>query len=421
MPKPRKHYSADEKAKIALDALSGRHTQSQLTAKYGVHSTQITSWKKQLKSNVSDLFNDKRKRDERDKDELYKKIGQLNIELDWLKKNLRYSTTQKRKLIESGHTSISIHRQCDLVGLSRASYYYRPAKMDPLTLTLLRVIDEEYTRHPFLGSRKMTKYLAAQGYSVNRKRVQRLYQLLGIEAIYCKPNTSKAHPDHKIYPYLLRNLPIVAPDQVYCTDITYIRMQRGFVYLVAVMDWFSRYVLGWSLSPSLDADFCVELLEDVLSKRCCKIFNTDQGAQFTAKTFVDVVLYHHIKVSMDGRGRALDNVFIERLWRSLKYECIYLVECVTIDELKRILQTYFNYYNYQRHHQGLAYKTPAQMYYVNRLKPSPNMIGSKAPAVKATPYGSCATLGLDSRHFRTARLLCRLSQKPTPQVSKNRG
>jgi putative transposase len=217
----------------------------------------------------------------------------------------------KRKWIDPDDAkTISVRRQCDLVGLPPSSYYYRPAQDDELTLSLLRAVDEEYTRHPFLGSRKMKHYLKTQGYDVNRKRVQRLYKQLGIEAIYCKPLTSESHPEHKIYPYLLRNLPIVSPDQVYCADITYIRMHRGFMYLVAVMDWFSRYVLGWSLSPSLDADFCIDLLKEVLAKKRCQIFNTDQGAQFTAHGFVNVLLDHTIQVSMDGRGRALDNVFM---------------------------------------------------------------------------------------------------------------
>lgn len=272
----------------------------------------------------------------------------------------------KRKWIDPNYAqTISVRRQCELVGLSPSSHYYRPAQADELTLSLLRAIDEEYTRHPFLGSRKMKHYLQTQGFEVNRKRIQRLYKILDIEAIYCKPRTSQGHPEHKIYPYLLRNLAIVSPDQVYCADITYIRMYRGFMYLVAIMDWYSRYVLGWSLSPSLDADFCIELLKEVLAKKCCQIFNTDQGAQFTAHDFVNVLLNKNIQVSMDGRGRALDNVFIERLWRSLKYECIYLVECVSIAELENRLTDYFDYYNNERPHQGLDYQTPAKKYYEN--------------------------------------------------------
>ena len=214
-----------------------------------------------------------------------------------------------------------------------------------------------------LGTRKMEKFLQSLGYKVNRKRVQRLYRLLGIEAIYCRPNTSKANPEHKIFPYLLRNINIIEPNQVYCSDITYIRLRNGFMYLVAIMDWYSRYVLGWSLSPSLEAEFCIELLEEVLGKQTCDIFNTDQGSQFTSNNFIGILQSNAIKISMDGRGRALDNVFIERLWRSLKYECIYLQEFFNVQDLNKNLHCYFDYYNNSRMHQGLNYKTPAQIYY----------------------------------------------------------
>ncbi len=254
-------------------------------------------------------------------------------------------------------------RQCSLLDLPRSSYYYQSATTDETTLALLRLVDEEYTRHPFLGTRKMEKFLQSLGYKVNRKRVQRLYRLLGIEAIYCRPNTSKANPEHKIFPYLLRNINIIEPNQVYCSDITYIRLRNGFMYLVAIMDWYSRYVLGWSLSPSLEAEFCIELLEEVLGKQTCDIFNTDQGSQFTSNNFIGILQSNAIKISMDGRGRALDNVFIERLWRSLKYECIYLQEFFNVQDLNKNLHCYFDYYNNSRMHQGLNYKTPAQIYY----------------------------------------------------------
>ena len=211
-------------------------------------------------------------------------------------------------------------RQCSLLNLARSSYYYQPTPPSELTLTLLNLIDKEYTDHPFIGTRKMCQHLKLHGFDVNRKRIQRLYNLLGIETIYCKPNTSKSHPEHKQYPYLLRNLAIIKPNQVYCADITYIRIRKGFMYLVAIMDWYSRYVLDWALSPNLDADFCVELLENVLQNNSCDIFNTDQGSQFTSLDFINKLINKNIQISMDGRGRALDNIFIERLWRSLKYE-----------------------------------------------------------------------------------------------------
>jgi putative transposase len=248
---------------------------------------------------------------------------------------------------------LSIRRQCELLTLTPSSYYYQTTRTpDTLNQLLLNLVDEEYTRHPFLGTRKMLCYLQSLGYAINRKRVQNIYRTLGIEAIYCKPNTSQPHPEHKVYPYLLRGLSITRPNQVYCSDITYIRTKKGFMYCCAIMDWFSRYVLGWALSPTLEADFCVELLQDVLCKNHCAIFNTDQGSQFTAAEFVAVLHNKQIKISMDGRGRYLDNIFIERLWRSLKYECIYLNEFTSVLQLEKVVQEYFDYYNHLRPHQA---------------------------------------------------------------------
>ena len=261
-------------------------------------------------------------------------------------------------------------RQCELLGLSRRSYYYHPATTDTYTLELLRLIDEEYTRHPFLGTRRMRAYLASLGHEVNRKRLQRLYRIAGIEAVYCKPNLSKAHAEHVKYPYLLRDFAITHPNQVFCADITYIRLQCGFMYLFAIMDWFSRYVLGWSLSPSLDADFCVELLQAILLENTCEIFNTDQGVQFTSTDFTRVLTDNNIKISMDGKGRALDNVFIERLWRSVKYECVYLAEFSCVAALKKSLHDYFDYYNHHRHHESLDYRTPASVHFNTGIKSS---------------------------------------------------
>lgn len=263
--------------------------------------------------------------------------------------------------------SLSVQRQCALIGLAPSSYYYTETPTDPLTLTLLNTIDEEYTRHPFLGTRKMCYYLMQQGFSVNRKRVQRLYQCLGIEAIYSKPNLSRENAQHKKYPYLLKGLSITRPNQVYCSDITYIRLSKGFMYLVAIMDWYSRYVLGWRLSPTLEAEWCIDLLSCVLSKKHCEIFNSDQGVQFTSEGFTRILLEKNINISMDGRGRALDNVFIERLWRSVKYECIYLHEFSCVAELQSELRHYFYYYNYDRPHQHLQYQTPADYYYQGKV------------------------------------------------------
>lgn len=230
-------------------------------------------------------------------------------------------------------------------------------------LVLLRLLDEEYTRHPFYGSRKMTAWLRTQGYCINRKRVQRLMRILGLVAMAPGPNTSKKHPQQKVYPYLLRGLDITRPDQVWSTDITYVRLAHGFVYLVAIIDWYSRKVLAWQISNTMDVEFCVDCLNDALYQYGTpEIFNTDQGTQFTSDRWIKVLQTNDIKISMDGRGRALDNIFVERLWRSVKYEDIYPKNYAYMPELLLGLTEYFVFYNGERSHQALAYKTPHKVY-----------------------------------------------------------
>lgn len=264
--------------------------------------------------------------------------------------------------MEPSNLDISIQRQCRLLGLPRSSYYYRPKRENPLNLRLMRLIDEQYTRTPFYGSPKMTLWLRAQGYAINHKRVERLMRVMGLQAVYPKPNTSKPSPGHKIYPYLLRDVEIDHIDQVWSADITYIRMSRGFLYLVAVMDWFSRYVLSWRLSNTLESSFCVEALEMALTAKQPEIFNTDQGAQFTSEDFTGILKDREIAISMDGRGRYLDNIFVERLWRSVKYEEVYLHDYQTPGEAYLGLKRYFDFYNTERFHQSLGGKTPYKVY-----------------------------------------------------------
>jgi len=235
--------------------------------------------------------------------------------------------------------------------------------MDPYNLELMDKIDEQYLKTPFYGSRKMRVCMRSAGYQVNRKRIQRLMQLMGLEAIYPKASLSKRRHDHKIYPYLLKGLSIDRPNQVWSTDITYIRLRSGFMYLTAVIDWYSRYVLSWRLSNTLESSFCVEALEEALERFYApEIFNTDQGSQFTSETFLDSLLKRNIKISMDSKGRALDNVFIERLWRSLKYEEVYLKDYETVREASLSIGKYFYFFNYERPHQSLEYKTPSLLY-----------------------------------------------------------
>ncbi len=264
----------------------------------------------------------------------------------------------KRALIEPGHAELSIRQQCELVGLNRATFYYEPAGESELNLRLMRLLDEQYTRTPFYGWPRMTAYLQQQGYAINPKRVRRLMGLMGLQAIYPKRCTSMAAADHKVYPYLLRGLVITRPNQVWSADITYIPMVHGFMYLVAVIDWFSRYVLAWQISNTMDGLFCLEALERALALGQPDIFNTDQGAQFTAAAFTNRLETAGIRISMDGRGRALDNVFIERLWRSVKYEHVYLHAYETVMQLVTGLDGYFRFYNHERPHQSLSYQTP---------------------------------------------------------------
>ena len=269
---------------------------------------------------------------------------------------------EKRSAIEPDTPALSIEKQCNLIRLARSTFYFHPSMESPFNLQLMRLIDEEYTRHPFYGSRKMTAWLRSKGHLVNRKRVQRLLRLMGLEAIYQKPRTSQGNPEHKKYPYLLRGMTIDAPNLVWSTDITYIRLREGFVYLSAVIDWYSRYVLSWKISNTLDSIFCVEALEEALERGKPEIFNTDQGVQFTSNSFTNVLTNNEIKISMDGKGRYLDNIFIERLWRSVKYECIYLREFESVQELHQGLSEYFEFYNNERLHQALDYAVPASTY-----------------------------------------------------------
>ena len=257
---------------------------------------------------------------------------------------------------------MSIRRQCELLGLSRASLYYEPAGEGAEDLAMMGRIDREYTERPFYGSRRMTAVLRSDGYAVNRKRVRRLMGVMGLEAIYAKPRTTVAGRGHRVYPYLLRGVAVERVNQVWSADITYVPLVGGFMYLTATIDWYSRYVIAWKLSNTLDGSFCQEMLEEALGRGKPEVFNTDQGVQFTAEPFTSRLATAGVAISMDGRGRCLDNVFVERLWRSVKYEDIYIRGYETVPELERGLAAYFRFYNEGRLHQSLEYQTPAQVY-----------------------------------------------------------
>lgn len=258
---------------------------------------------------------------------------------------------------------VSVLRQCELLGLNRSSFYYEPAGEEPFNLLLMRRIDEPLTRTPFYGSRRMAAWLRGQGYAVNRKRVQRLLGLMGLEAIYPKRSLSQRAAGHETYPYLLKELQIIRPNQVWATDITYIRLRAGFLYLMAIMDWYSRYVVAWRLSNTLDVRFCLEALDEALAHGQPEIFNSDQGSQFTSQAFTGRLKQAEIRISMDGQGRVYDNIFVERLWRTVKYEEVYLHEYVNGREATEGISTYFTFYNHERPHQALNYLTPAAVYF----------------------------------------------------------
>jgi putative transposase len=266
-------------------------------------------------------------------------------------------------MIESQDKFLSISRQCELLDLSRSGWYYVPRGLSLETIALMHLIDEEYTRAPIYGVKRMTAYLHRQGYCVGHQRVRRLMRLMSLVAIYPKPRLSRNGSEHRIFPYLLKELTIDRPNQVWSADITYIRLVRGFVYLIAVMDWFSRYVLSWELSTSMDVDFCLEALNRALAIAQPEIFNTDQGVQFTSRDFTGRLEASAVRISMDGRGRAFDNIFIERLWRTVKYEDIYLRDYREVPEARSGIDRYFRFYNRERLHQSLGYRTPAEVYF----------------------------------------------------------
>ena len=270
----------------------------------------------------------------------------------------------KRNWIEVNNPLLSIRQQCDILELSRSTIYYTPHKKEfnDKQLTLLRLVDEIYTKYPFFGTRQMSDFITLHHQPCKRHEVRWAYEHLGLRSLAPGPHTSQSHPEHKIYPYLLDDFKVIRPCQVFSTDITYIRLHGGFVYLIAVIDWYSRYILDWQLSINMEADFCVETLKRALANSTCDIFNTDQGSQFTSKDFIDVLKKHQIKISMDGKGRWADNIFVERLWRSVKYECVYLQEWENIIAVKTGLSEYFNFYNNERPHQSLAGLTPAMVH-----------------------------------------------------------
>ena len=276
---------------------------------------------------------------------------------------MQLSASSRRALINPNKHDISLNKQCELLNVSKGALYYEPVEIDPYTIEVMDIIDRQFTETPFYGSRRLTAALNRQGYPVNRKRIQRLMRIMGLEAIYPKPNISKKNQQHEIYPYLLKGVEIQKPNFVWSSDITYIRVGKGFVYLAAIIDWFSRYVLSWRLSNTLEPDFCVDALNEALSMSRPEIFNTDQGSQYTSTRFLTPLKERGIKISMDSKGRAFDNIFIERLWRTVKYEEVYIKDYRTARDAYTYLKQYFIFYNNKRLHQALDYLTPTEVHY----------------------------------------------------------
>jgi putative transposase len=311
---------------------------------------------------------------------------------------------------------VSVVQQCALAGVSRATIYaqQKPKLIDESDLLISRLIDEEYTRRPFYGSRRMVIFLRKAGHIVNRKRVQRLMRQMGLAGMAPGPNTSRAHPEHKVYPYLLRGVPVVRPNQVWSTDITYIRLARGFAYLVAVIDWYSRRVLSWRISNNMEAAFCVDCLEEAIrSHGTPEIFNTDQGSQFTSDAFTGVLKREGIVISMDGRGRAFDNIFVERLWRNVKHEDVYLKGYGSMGELTLGLTEYFAFYNGERPHQSLGYETPDTVYRsaIGGGAMIVDKFGGAAPPVPLRSMGGASTANTRSKATATTEAKTKPGQR----------
>ena len=285
-------------------------------------------------------------------------------------------------MLDKKDSKYSMREQCQLLGVTRSGLYYKPVPTSSETLEIMGLLDEEHTKHPFYGVPKMTEFLKRTGYKIGPDKVRTLLRRMGLEAIYPKPKTSIPNKQHKIYPYLLKDVKITRPNQVWSTDITYVKLDEGFVYLVAIIDWYSRYVLSWQLSNSLDASFCVEALKEALKSGKPDIFNTDQGCQFTSEAFTSVLNENDILISMDAKGRVFDNIFVERLWRTVKYEDIYIKGYRNIPEAQLGLIEYFDFYNNERYHQALDYKTPLEMLSGEKLSTEVELLTKKKRSKK---------------------------------------
>nr|WP_227538428.1 IS3 family transposase [Tritonibacter mobilis] len=363
----RRNFTDQFKAKVALEALRGDKTVQEIAAKHQLHPNQVSTWKRQAIEGMADVFSGGKQSGptEAEVKELHAKIGRLAVENDFLSEGAqKVSPAKKRSMVQRDHPKLSISQQCKLVSLSRSAFYYTPVGIDADTLEMMKEIDRVFTKYPFFGSRQIAAYLRREGTVVGRHRVRRLMAKMGLEAIYKRPRTSQRHPQHPVYPYLLRKMQIDRPNQVWCADITFVPVKNGFLYLVAIMDWATRKVLSWRLSNTMHADFCVEALKEAMAKHGPpEIMNTDQGSQFTGSAWITTLTEVGVRISMDGRGRYLDNIFIERLWRSLKQEAIYLEEITDGFQARRVVKNWMAFYNTRRPHSALDRQTPDDAYW----------------------------------------------------------
>ncbi|TET53032.1 MAG: IS3 family transposase [Anaerolineales bacterium] len=366
--RPRRNHTPAFKAKVALAAIKGDRTLAQLAEQFDVHPNQITSWKAQLEGGAADVFGPGSGNGAMhaavDVKSLHAKIGELTLENGFFRGSAQQSRAAERKaMIDRAH-DLPITRQAEALNISRSSVYYLPRPVSEADLAIMRRLDRLHLEFPFAGSRMLRGLLVAEGCKIGRRHVKTLMRRMGIEALYRRPRTTKPEPGHKIYPYLLRGVEITRPNQVWAMDITYIPMARGFVYLAVVLDWFSRRVLSWRVSITMEAAFCVEALEDALARHGKpEIFNTDQGSQFTGAAFTGVLIKNGIAISMDGKGAWRDNVFVERLWRSVKYEEVYLRAYEGVSDARASIGRYLDFYNGRRPHSGLDDITPDHAYF----------------------------------------------------------
>ncbi|MBR1274270.1 IS3 family transposase [Bradyrhizobium sp. AUGA SZCCT0283] len=363
----RRNHTPAFKAKVALAAVKGDRTVAQLAEQFDVHPNQVTTWKAQLESKAADAFGAGGAGTEQsavDVKSLHAKIGELTLENGFFRRSAHQGGIAERKAMIDRKHDLSITRQAEVLQISRGSVYYLPRPVPDADLAIMRHLDRLHLEFPFAGSRMLRGLLALQGCKIGRRHVKTLMKRMGIEALYRRPRTTKPEPGHKIYPYLLRGMEITRPNQVWAMDITYIPMARGFVYLAVVLDWATRRVLSWRLSITMEAAFCVETLEDAMARHGKpEIFNTDQGSQFTGAAFTGVLASNGIAISMDGKGAWRDNVFVERLWRSVKYEEVYLRAYESVGEARSSIGRYLEFYNGRRPHSSLDGATPDQAYF----------------------------------------------------------